>query len=139
MSLILPDWVEHHSDTDDKKKRQTIFSIHVHPDGTRLATGGIGECVDECALTLPAHLLPLHNLADQKIRIWATDPILYAEEEANDRVHKLLCTMSRHTGMCFPALAVVSLASNTYPLICVRLCASRSMVAVWPLSCFGVR
>jgi len=43
MSLILPDWVEHHSDTDDKKKRQTIFSIHVHPDGTRLATGGIGE------------------------------------------------------------------------------------------------
>jgi hypothetical protein len=42
MSLILPDWVEHHSDTDDKKKRQTIFSIHVHPDGTRLATGGIG-------------------------------------------------------------------------------------------------
>lgn len=43
MSLILPDWVEHHSDADDKKKRQTIFSIHVHPDGSRLATGGLGK------------------------------------------------------------------------------------------------
>lgn len=77
MSLILPDWVEHHSDSDDKRKRQTIFSIHTHPDGTRLATGGI----------------------DQKIRIWATDPILYPDVEADKNVHKLLCTLSRHTGM----------------------------------------
>lgn len=42
MSLILPDWVSHVVD-EEKKKKDTIFSIHVHPDGSRLATGGLGE------------------------------------------------------------------------------------------------
>lgn len=76
MSLILPAWVEHHSDTDEKKKRQTIFSLHVHPDGSRLATGGL----------------------DQKIRVWATEPILNEKVEEMEGTNKLLCTMSRHTG-----------------------------------------
>lgn len=77
MSLILPDWVEHHLDTDDKRKRQTIFSLHVHPDGSRLATGGL----------------------DQKVRIWATAPILDAgAEQAKEGVNRVLCTLSRHTG-----------------------------------------
>lgn len=46
MSLIIPDWVTHLStdnDDKDKKKPTCIFSIHVHPDGSRLATGGIGK------------------------------------------------------------------------------------------------
>jgi hypothetical protein len=28
---------------DEKKKKSTIFSIHVHPDCSRLATGSLGE------------------------------------------------------------------------------------------------
>ncbi|CAO1622649.1 unnamed protein product [Parajaminaea phylloscopi] len=80
MSLILPDWVAHISaDADDKdkeKKPTTIFSLHVHPDGSRLATGGI----------------------DQKIRIWATEPILDQSVEKMPGAHRLLSTLSRHTG-----------------------------------------
>ncbi|CAG8559200.1 8448_t:CDS:10 [Diversispora eburnea] len=39
MHLAKPSWLAH---SDDKNQRTSIFSIHVHPDGTRLATGGLG-------------------------------------------------------------------------------------------------
>ena len=74
MSLILPEWVAHY--TDDKKKRSTIFSVAVHPDGSRLATAGL----------------------DTKVRIWATQSILDSQVEAESGSHKLLSTLSRHTG-----------------------------------------
>ncbi|PWY99154.1 WD40 repeat-like protein [Testicularia cyperi] len=75
MSLILPEWVAHYSD-EKKAKRSTIFSVAVHPDGSRLATAGL----------------------DTKIRIWATDAILDAKAEQDDQSHKLLSTLARHTG-----------------------------------------
>lgn len=71
MRVIKPNWVIH---PDDKGNPQTIFSAHVHPDGTRLATGSI------------------QNL----VKIWSTSPILDpAKEEAADR---LLSTMEGHDG-----------------------------------------
>ena len=79
MSIVLPDWVAHIStdaDDKDKKKPTTIFSLCVSPDGSRLATGGI----------------------DQKVRIWATEPILDPEVEKIQGAHRLLSTLSRHTG-----------------------------------------
>ncbi|PWN48263.1 WD40 repeat-like protein [Violaceomyces palustris] len=75
MSLILPEWVAHYSD-DSKKKRSTIFSVHVHPDSSRLATAGL----------------------DTKIRIWATEPILDPDTDALPNTNRLLSTLSRHTG-----------------------------------------
>ncbi|CAO1624325.1 unnamed protein product [Sympodiomycopsis kandeliae] len=78
MSVVIPDWVTHIStDNEEKKKKPTtIFSLSVHPDGSRLATGGL----------------------DQKIKIWATEPIQDAKVEAVPGVHKLLSTLSRHSG-----------------------------------------
>ncbi|CAD6884741.1 unnamed protein product [Tilletia controversa] len=73
MSVILPDWVAHVD--SEKKKRQTIFSVHAHPDGTRIATGGL----------------------DSKVCIWATAPLL-DEAQDNDKTDKLLSTLSRHSG-----------------------------------------
>ncbi|KAK0562642.1 HIR complex subunit, partial [Tilletia horrida] len=73
MSVILPDWVAHVD--PEKKKRQTIFSVDAHPDGTRIATGGL----------------------DAKVRIWATGPLL-DEKQDNDQADKLLSTLSRHAG-----------------------------------------
>ncbi|ORX40750.1 putative transcription corepressor [Kockovaella imperatae] len=73
MRLTRPNWVKH---TDDKDRRSPIFSISVHPDGTRLATGGL----------------------DKKVKIWSTLPILDKETDENEANHKLLCTMSSHTG-----------------------------------------
>ena len=58
-----------------------MFSCHVHPDGSRIATGGI----------------------DAKVRIWSTKPILNADSEASGRPPKSLCTLTMHTG---PVLTV---------------------------------
>lgn len=64
MKFTKPSWVIHHGvsshfsidlplintvnqlDVGEKetKKRLSIFSIHVHPDGSRIATGGLGMC-----------------------------------------------------------------------------------------------
>lgn len=45
-----------------------------------------------------AHSDHLATFSDQKVRIWATDPILYSKSEADPKVHKQLCTLSRHAG-----------------------------------------
>nr|XP_018260715.1 uncharacterized protein I303_06430 [Kwoniella dejecticola CBS 10117]OBR82873.1 hypothetical protein I303_06430 [Kwoniella dejecticola CBS 10117] len=65
----------------EKKGRCPIYSISVHPDGTRIATGGL----------------------DSKIKIWSTLPILDEDAEKDEANHKLLCTMAAHTG---PVLTV---------------------------------
>lgn len=38
MIILRPDWVSH---TDDKKKNATIFTLHLHPNGKKLATGSL--------------------------------------------------------------------------------------------------
>ncbi|CAK5284490.1 unnamed protein product [Mycena citricolor] len=84
MRFTKPAWVKH---TDsgaghaDSSKRLAIFSVHVHPDGSRIATGGI----------------------DTKVRIWSTKPILNAASEAANRPPKSLSTLMMHTG---PVLTV---------------------------------
>ncbi|SPO24103.1 related to histone transcription regulator HIP1 [Ustilago trichophora] len=74
MSIILPDWVTHHN--EEKKGKSTIFSVAVHPDSSRLATAGL----------------------DTKIRIWSTAAILNETHEKDSNAHRLLSTLSRHTG-----------------------------------------
>lgn len=69
------------SKNDQDNKRLSIFSIHVHPDGSRIATGGL----------------------DAKVRIWSTKPILNSTSEESGRPPKSLCTLSMHTG---PVLTV---------------------------------
>jgi WD40 repeat protein len=67
--------------SDQASKRLSIFSVHVHPDGSRIATGGL----------------------DAKIRIWSTKPILNSVSEQSNRPPKSLCTLTMHTG---PVLCV---------------------------------
>ncbi|KGB77047.2 protein HIR1 [Cryptococcus deuterogattii R265] len=74
MKVTKPNWVEH--TVGEKKAKTAIYSISVHPDGTRLATGGL----------------------DHKVKIWSTLPILDVEAEKEEENPKLLCTMSSHTG-----------------------------------------
>lgn len=71
VQITVPDWIVHRADAESK--RSTIYTLSVHPDGTRLATGGL----------------------DTKVRVWATAPILDASD--NDTPH-LLSTLARHTG-----------------------------------------
>lgn len=75
MRIIKPNWVTHE---DEKGNPQTIYSIHVHPDGTRLATGSI------------------QNL----IKIWSTAPILdqALEDGGEELAPRLLSQMEGHDG-----------------------------------------
>lgn len=68
--ITVPDWIVHRA--DERSKRSTIYTLDVHPDGTRLATGGL----------------------DTKIRVWATAPIV----KESTRSPRLLSTLARHTG-----------------------------------------
>jgi len=67
--------------SEQNPKPLSIFSVHVHPDGSRIATGGL----------------------DAKVRIWSTKPILSESAELSGRPPKSLSTLSMHTG---PVLAV---------------------------------
>ena len=73
LGIIRPAWLVHN---DDKERPVTIFTLSVHPDGSRVATGGL----------------------DTKIKVWSTAPILDEGVERDERVPKLLCTMTSHSG-----------------------------------------
>ncbi|KXN91799.1 Protein HIR1 [Leucoagaricus sp. SymC.cos] len=83
MHFTKPAWVIHKDSakSDSNPKRLSIFSVHVHPDGSRIATGGL----------------------DAKVRIWSTKPILNPTSEESGKPPKSLCTLSMHTG---PVLTV---------------------------------
>lgn len=69
MKLVKPNWVTH----DDNP----IFSIDIHPDGKRFATGGQG--------------------ADSgRVVIWNMEPIKDETVEINQNVAKMLCQIDNH-------------------------------------------
>ncbi|RWS15627.1 Protein HIRA-like protein [Dinothrombium tinctorium] len=69
MKLLKPSWVNHDGNP--------IFSVDIHPDGSRFATGGQG--VDS-----------------GRVIIWNMAPVLSEAEEQKDNVPKLLCQMDNH-------------------------------------------
>ncbi|KAI0674580.1 WD40 repeat-like protein [Trametes maxima] len=82
MRFTKPAWVMHKdSAMRGDEKRVSMFSCHVHPDGSRIATGGL----------------------DAKVRVWSTKPILNHASELSGRPPKSLCTLTMHTG---PVLVV---------------------------------
>lgn len=69
MKLLKPSWVSHNG--------KPIFSVDIHPDGTKFATGGQGE-------------------DSGKVMIWNMAPVLRDEDEKNENVPKMLCQMDNH-------------------------------------------
>lgn len=69
MKLLKPAWVTH----DGKP----IFSIDIHPDGSKFATGGQGD-------------------DSGRVVIWNVAPIVKEQAEEDDNVPKLLCQMDNH-------------------------------------------
>ncbi|KAL4223056.1 hypothetical protein ACF0H5_016532 [Mactra antiquata] len=70
MRLVKPGWVNH-------KDGKPIFSIDIHPDGSRFATGGQGDDAG-------------------KIIIWNMAPVRDETLEKNESVPKILCEMDNH-------------------------------------------
>ncbi|KAA8592417.1 hypothetical protein FQN60_017872 [Etheostoma spectabile] len=69
MKLLKPSWVSHNG--------KPIFSVDIHPDGTKFATGGQGE-------------------DSGKVMIWNMAPVLREDDEKNENIPKMLCQMDNH-------------------------------------------
>ncbi|RKP08235.1 WD40-repeat-containing domain protein [Thamnocephalis sphaerospora] len=72
MYISKPAWIGH---LDERQRPVNIFSIDAHPDGTRLATGGL----------------------DTKVKIWSTAP-LFRDNTTAEPEGALLCTLALHDG-----------------------------------------
>ncbi|XP_030647413.1 protein HIRA [Chanos chanos] len=69
MKLLKPSWISHNG--------KPIFSVDIHPDGTKFATGGQGE-------------------DSGKVVIWNMAPVVREEDEKNENIPKMLCQMDNH-------------------------------------------
>lgn len=77
--------------TDEKKVRSCIYSIHIHPHGKKIATGGLGVL---STLSLSVNVTDV----DTKIRIWNVEPVLDAAKEMDPNTPRLLSTLGLHNG-----------------------------------------
>lgn len=71
MKLLKPNWVSHDGNP--------IFSVAIHPDGSRFATGGQGK-------------------DSGVVVIWNMAPVRSAADEENPDIPKILCEMTNHLG-----------------------------------------
>ncbi|GAA5915392.1 uncharacterized protein JCM6883_006823 [Sporobolomyces salmoneus] len=78
MRITKPSWILHVDESRPTKPWLTLYAIDVHPDGSRVATGGL----------------------DTVVRIWNTAPALEKEkeEEGEEKCPRLLCTGTSHAG-----------------------------------------
>ncbi|XP_045597178.1 protein HIRA isoform X2 [Procambarus clarkii] len=73
MQLLKPEWINH----DGGK---AIFSVDLHPDGSRLATGGQGQD------------------SSGRVVVWNLKPVVHEKYEEDEKVPKLLCQLDQHLG-----------------------------------------
>ncbi|XP_042235898.1 protein HIRA-like [Homarus americanus] len=73
MQLLKPEWINH----DGGK---AIFSVDLHPDGTRFATGGQGQD------------------SSGRVVVWNLKPVVFEKYEEDEKVPKLLCQLDQHLG-----------------------------------------
>nr|XP_024218249.1 protein HIRA-like isoform X3 [Halyomorpha halys] len=70
MKVLKPDWINHNG--------LPIYSIDIHPDGTRVATGGQGD-------------------DSGRVVIWNMAPVVLEEEEENEEsTPRMLCQLDNH-------------------------------------------
>ncbi|KAL5017440.1 hypothetical protein ScPMuIL_007029 [Solemya velum] len=100
MRLLKPSWVHH----DGK----AIFSVDIHPDDSRFATGGQGEDAG-------------------KIMIWNMAPVRDEKDEKDDSVPKILCQMDNH-------LACVNCVRWSHNGKCLASGGDDKMAMIWQIS-----
>ncbi|PSN56592.1 Protein HIRA [Blattella germanica] len=100
MKLLKPNWVTHND--------LPIFSIDIHPDGSRFATGGQGE-------------------DSGRIVIWNMAPVVSAKIESDKKVPKMLCQMDNH-------LACVNCVRWSFSGIFLASGGDDKLVMIWKIS-----
>ncbi|XP_063868138.1 LOW QUALITY PROTEIN: protein HIRA-like [Scylla paramamosain] len=73
MQLLKPPWISH----DGGK---AIFSVDLHPDGSRFATGGQGQD------------------SSGRVVVWNLKPVVHDKYEQDEKVPKVLCQLDQHLG-----------------------------------------
>ncbi|CAL8070438.1 unnamed protein product [Calicophoron daubneyi] len=58
MRLLKPLWITHGSLSKDNSIDRPIYSLDIHPDGSRLATGGV---IDTCGVVILWNMVPIRN------------------------------------------------------------------------------
>ncbi|KAA0195052.1 Protein HIRA [Fasciolopsis buskii] len=58
MRLLKPVWVTHGSLSKDQNIDRPIYSLDIHPDGSRLATGGV---IDTCGVVILWNMVPIRS------------------------------------------------------------------------------
>ncbi|XP_052798672.1 protein HIRA-like isoform X2 [Mya arenaria] len=104
MRLVKPAWVNH-------KDGKPIFSVDIHPDGSRFATGGQGDDAG-------------------KIIIWNMAPVRSESAEKDDSVPKVLCEMDNH-------LACVNCVRWSGSGRYLASCGDDKLIMIWHISKFG--
>ncbi|KAI8811781.1 WD40-repeat-containing domain protein [Cladochytrium replicatum] len=99
MLIALPECIGH---LDEKKKRSTIYSLHISPDGRKLVTGGLGAGKKISPQNQPITNKHLTTKSDFKLRIWDMELILRKleadEEDELETKDVQLATLSLHAG-----------------------------------------
>ncbi|EDS35707.1 histone transcription regulator [Culex quinquefasciatus] len=103
MKILQPDWVTH----DDK----SIFSIDIHPNGDKFATGGQGN-------------------DSGRVVIWNLKPVINEEAEKDKNVPRILCQMDNH-------LACVNCVRWSGNGQMLASCADDRLIMIWKKSAGG--
>ncbi|KAB7493996.1 Protein HIRA [Armadillidium nasatum] len=93
MQLLKPTWVNHDVNIERNclsyctnmrgtsvNRDKAIFSVDIHPDGSRFATGGQGQD------------------SSGRVVIWNLQPVVSEKAEEDEKIPKLLCQLDQHLG-----------------------------------------
>ncbi|GFU35751.1 protein HIRA [Nephila pilipes] len=103
MKLLKPNWISHDG--------HPIFSVDIHPDGSRFATGGQGADTG-------------------RIVIWNMSPIIDESDEKDENVPKLLCQMDNH-------LACVNCVRWSGSGKYLASCGDDKVLMIWQIGRYG--
>ncbi|XP_055937190.1 protein HIRA-like [Argiope bruennichi] len=103
MKLLKPNWISHDG--------HPIFSVDIHPDGSRFATGGQGADTG-------------------RIVIWNMSPIVDESDEKDENVPKLLCQMDNH-------LACVNCVRWSGSGKYLASCGDDKVLMIWQIGRYG--
>ncbi|XP_042907533.1 protein HIRA [Parasteatoda tepidariorum] len=104
MKLLKPNWISHDG--------HPIFSVDIHPDGSRFATGGQG-------------------MDTGRIVIWNMSPVVEEADEKDENVPKVLCQMDNH-------LACVNCVRWSGSGKYLASCGDDKVLMIWQIGRYGL-